>query len=192
MHGQPIRRQDDFGSLLDDPETLTLERRTATFKHCDFVKVTVKFKDGSEQVDFHGSVMEKAEVQQRSPTQQHPLNIMLLMFDGTSSAHFQRMLPKTYAFLKEDLKSHIFKAYSVVGESTTPAMTALLTGHYIKENLDTYGESRRGKPGAKSVDDWPFIFKGMKEHGFATMYSEDQPYLGELEQTSYFNWTICR
>lgn len=178
--GQPVRRASEFNSTLDDPETLTLDKRKATFKDTDFVRVEVHFKDSSRrQVDYHASVMEKTEVNQRKSTGKYPLNIMMLIFDGTSSAQFQRMLPKSYNFLKTDLNAHIFKAYSVVGENTNPAMTALLTGRTVEGIRDEYGESRRGMPGAKTVDDWPFIFKEMKGRGFATMFSEDQPIYGE-------------
>ena len=139
----------------------------------------MRFKNGSSQVEYHASVMEKDDVHKRPPTKKYPLDIMMLMFDGTSSAHFQRMLRKTFQLLSADLKGHVFKAYSIVGENTNPAMTALLTGRTVQENIEEYGDTRRHSSDAKTVDDWPFIFKDFKRRGFATMLSEDQPYLGE-------------
>lgn len=105
---------------------------------------------------------------------------MILVFDGTSGAHFQRMLPETYAFLKDKLDSTIFQGYSIVGESTTPSMSALLTGYSVQDNCRKFTEGRRGIKGAGEVDEWPFIFHELKRLGFATMWSEDQPILGKL------------
>ena len=108
------------------------------------------------------------------------MSIMILVFDGTSAAHFQRMLPKTYAILKDEMNSNFFRGYSIVGESTTPAMTALLTGNSVVKNCLKFKEGRRGKKGAGEVDEWPFIFIELKRLGFATMWSEDQMGIGKI------------
>lgn len=106
---------------------------------------------------------------------------MILALDGTSAAHFQRMLPKTYALLNNELDSNIFQGYSIVsGDNTTPALTALLTGNTIEENCQWFKEGRRGHKNASVIDEWPFIFKELKSLGFATMWSEDQPGIGKF------------
>ena len=140
--------------------------------------MTVRFKDGSEQTDFHASISEIPDVTQRKETHDAPLNIMVLGLDRTSSAHFQRMTPKTYAFLKDQLDSIIFKSYSIVGENTAPALSAFLTGKSLKENC-AFKEARKGFKNAGRVDDWPFIFSDLKTLGIPTMWSEDQPPLGK-------------
>ena len=38
-----------------------------------------------------------------------------------------------YEFLKNDLKSFLFNGYSIVGDETTPALLALLTGRKEEE-----------------------------------------------------------
>ena len=103
---------------------------------------------------------------------------MILALDRTSVAHFQRMLPKTYAFLKDELDSVMFKSYSIVGPNTTPAMSAFLTGKSLSENCE-FKEARKGVKNSSFVDDWPFIFKDLKRLGIATMWSEDQPNIGK-------------
>ena len=144
----------------------------------DFLKVTVRFKNGKIQSDFHAAISEIDDVAKEKETHIAPLNIMILTFDGTSTAHFKRLLPKTYAYLRDGLDSIFFKGYSIVGESTTPAMTAFLTGKSVSENCE-FKEARRGHKNSSYVDKWPFIFKELKRLGIATMWSEDQPGIGE-------------
>lgn len=144
-------------------------------------------KDGSEQKYFHASVSEILDVAQRKETHSSPLNIMILALDRTSAAHFQRMLPKTYAFLKDGLNSIMFKSYSIVGENTTPAMSAFLTGRSLSENCQ-FKEARKGVKNSTFVDEWPFIFKDLKRLGFATMWSEDQPEIGKYIDLELLNY----
>ena len=81
------------------------------------------------------------------------------------------------------MHSNIFQGYVIVGESTTPAMSALLTGNSASENCQRFKEGRTGEKGAGEIDEWPFIFKKLKQLGFATMWSEDQPDLGKVKAT---------
>lgn len=162
---------------LGEKKFLNLTNRQANLDS-DFLKVTVRLKDGSEETYFHASILEITEVARRSETHSSPFNIMILALDRTSAAHFQRMLPKTYAFLKEELDSIMFKSYSIVGPNTTPAMSAFLTGKSWSENCK-FKEARRGIRNSTFVDEWPFIFKDLKRLGIATMWSEDQPNTGK-------------
>jgi len=41
-------------------------------------------------------------------------------------------------------------------------------------------EARRSKPNAKVIDDWRWIFRDYREHGYVTMYSEDSPPLASF------------
>ena len=98
--------------------------------------------------------------------------------DQTSRATFQRLLPKSYKFLQDELQAFIFKGFSLVGEATTPQLTALLTGRTVEENCEIH-EARTGFAGARTVDEWPFIFKTLKKHGYVTLFSEDAPPMGK-------------
>ena len=50
----------------------------------------------------------------------------------------------------------------------------MLTGIPFFEIL----ESRKSFPGPATVDTWPFIFPDFKKHGYATLFSEDDPTFG--------------
>ena len=98
--------------------------------------------------------------------------------DGNSEANVQRLLPDAYNFLKDELNGFMFKGFSVVGEATTPQLTAMLTGKTLQENCKIH-EGRKGYENSGTLDNWPFIFKTLAEHGYATMFSEDGPAIGE-------------
>ncbi|PFX31984.1 hypothetical protein AWC38_SpisGene3159 [Stylophora pistillata] len=176
VFAEPLIRVSDFNVSLGEKRFLDLAKREVDV-NSDFLKVTVRFKDGSQQTDFHASISEIPDVAQRKETHNAPLNIMVLGLDRTSSAHFQRMVPKTYVYLKEQLDSVIFKSYSIVGENTAPALSAFLTGKSLAENC-AFKEARKGFKNAGVVDEWPFIFKDLKTLGIPTMWSEDQPSIG--------------
>lgn len=172
----PIVRVSDQYSAYGEKTFLSLNNRSAIMVD-DFLRVTIRFRDGSEQTDFHASISEIPEVSEQKETRSSPLNIMILAFDGTSAAHFERMLPKTYTYLKDNLESIMVKGYSVVGESTTPQLTALLTGRSLEENCD-FSEARKEYASSTFVDVWPFIYKDLKRLGIVTMWSEDDYHIG--------------
>ena len=57
-----------------------------------------------------------------------PLNVAVVVFDSTSLAHFRRVFPRVEAYMKSELNSVFFEGHSIVGDGTTPALTAMLTG----------------------------------------------------------------
>ena len=146
--------------------------------HHDFIRVTAEFTNGMTQTDYHACVFPKTEVINR-PTKNTgiPLDIVIMAFDGTSTGSFQRLLPKTFKYLNEGLKAFIFEGFSLLGEGTTPQLTGLLTGKTLEENCKIH-EGRRGYADSGSIDEWPFIFKALEDHGYATMLSEDSPPIG--------------
>ena len=150
----------------------------------DFWKVQTHFKDGLAHEHIHACVIEKPEVLNRKQDiknpESAPLDIMMIMFDGTSRAHFERMLPESWRYIQEEAGFSVFKGHSIVGVSTTPNVVAMLTGNTDEELCLNVQEARRGKSNSSTVDSWPFIWKDLKKRGFATMLSEDQPQYGEL------------
>ena len=60
---------------------------------------------------------------------------------------------------------------TIVGDGTTAQLCALLTGIAEKHQP----EARRSESNSDTVDKWRWIFKDFKEHGYATLFSEDFP-----------------
>ncbi|XP_046839616.1 uncharacterized protein LOC124433853 isoform X2 [Xenia sp. Carnegie-2017] len=144
----------------------------------DMVYVEIHKTDNKIQKEFHMEVNSRDEILNRVPQKKPgiPLNIMMVGLDSTSHAHFQRKLDPIYKYLKNDLKSQIFNAQSIVGDGTTAALIAMLVGQHI----DELPEGRRGKFSAKCLDRWPWIFKDMSAHGYATFYNEDEVFWGAI------------
>ncbi|EDO32059.1 predicted protein [Nematostella vectensis] len=185
---QTIRRPTsfnaDFYSDLVDQGILNQQHHNVSLTD-DFLKLVTTFNDGRQQSDLVASVVERPDVLKRIQSKEAPLDIMILAFDSMSAAHFERVMPLTYAFLRDELRAFLFRGFSIVGQATTPALTAMLTGRTVEENCEKQ-EGRRGEPGSTSIDGWPFIFKELKEKGFSTMLSEDDPLLALVRKLRRF------
>ena len=61
---------------------------------------------------------------------QHPMKLNVLMFALDSMSHlcYQRKLPKTYKYLKDELGAAVLENYNIVGDATTAAIIPMLTG----------------------------------------------------------------
>jgi len=57
------------------------------------------------------------------------MNVLMLVLDSMSHMSYQRLLPKTYAYLKDNLKAAILDGYNIVGDGTLSAFTPILTGN---------------------------------------------------------------
>ncbi|XP_023932391.1 uncharacterized protein LOC106165597 [Lingula anatina] len=102
------------------------------------------------------------------------LSVLMIGYDGVSRLTWMRHLPKTYQYFTKNLKGTVLEGYNIVGDGTTQAFLPILTG-LTEEELP---ESRRGRPGAVSVDGFPFVWKDFKRHGYITQWVEDEPTIG--------------
>ncbi|XP_020914580.1 uncharacterized protein LOC110252137 isoform X2 [Exaiptasia diaphana] len=162
------RENQDFGYGVGKTGTLTRTQNTAVLNE-DSVRV-IYYENSQKQVDFHMSISpSQVAVSRQGEKPNIPLDIMVLGFDSTSLSHFQRKLPKVKKILQEDLEAWVYNGYSIVGDGTTPAFLAMLAGKDEKE----LSEARKSKNG-DYIDKWPFIFKKLHQHGYATFFSEDQ------------------
>ena len=168
----------DSGFTLGESKPLKY-KGNPVYVGTDYIQVNAEFTNGMIQTDFHAQVRPKLNVLNRRARYKAgiPLNIVILALDQTSHATFQRLLPESYKFLRDDLQAFIFDGFSLVGEATTPQITALLTGRTVEDNCEKH-EARTGFEGAGTVDKWPFIFKTLKKYGYVTMFSEDAPPIG--------------
>jgi len=139
----------------------------------DFVKVTIK-RDGKTNTEYHAIIVPKGNViEQANAAQEGGLkyNVAMLMVDSQSASNVKRRLRKAYEYLQKDENTFIFEGHSIVGDGTTAQLSAILAGAFEWD----FPESRRGFPGGKHIDDWPFVFKNFKRWGYVTMFSEDEP-----------------
>ncbi len=99
----------------------------------EFLQIETVVPSGEKIIEYHAEALPKTEVLQRKRSGRGlNMNVLLVGFDSTSSSQMQRALPKVYKFLKDDLNSYIFNGYSIVGDGTTPQLTAMLTGLYVR------------------------------------------------------------
>ena len=145
----------------------------------DCIKLMTLFENNSLHVEFHlhaATIPDKDLPKTKMNNIQNKLNpdVAILLFDSQSAANFKRLLPKTSDFLHSDERSFVFKGNTIVGDGTTPQVTAMLTGHKITD----LPEGRRSMPNTYFIDRWPFIFKELHDHGYITLMAEDDPVLG--------------
>uniref|UniRef100_A0A1B6DNU0 Sulfatase N-terminal domain-containing protein n=2 Tax=Clastoptera arizonana TaxID=38151 RepID=A0A1B6DNU0_9HEMI len=109
------------------------------------------------------------------PTNALGLNVLIFGFDSLSHNTFIRKLPKSYAYLKEELNVIALEGYNIVGDGTPQALIPILTGKTELEMPDT-----RKRMGAKAthVNVYPFIWNQFKNNGYVTAFMEDTPSVG--------------
>lgn len=56
------------------------------------------------------------------------LNVLVIGLDSLSHLSFQRILPKTYSYIRDELDFTILNGYNIVGDGTTANLIPLLTG----------------------------------------------------------------
>ena len=131
MTYQPILRpaHKDWGFVLGKAISLQAEERK--FKlDSEFIRVQLTTSEGTEHVEYHAQAVPRSPEQARSKAGL-PLSVVMIGFDSLSAIHFQRALPEVYRFMTDELDSVFLKGYSIVGDGTTPALAAFMTGQYI-------------------------------------------------------------
>lgn len=163
---RPIRRDGDFKYSLGPSVSVGTNKITD-----EMIEVDFKLTDGRVVKDFLLQVIPHKHLLEREATKKTgiPLNILTLGIDSLSYGNTRRKLPKLYEFLKNDLGAYFFNGHAIVGDGTTPQLTAMLTGLHVEEQY----EARTGQPGAKPLDGWTWVFKELKERGYLTGLTED-------------------
>lgn len=106
----------------------------------------------------------------------HKLNILIFGFDSVSHVEFIKRLPKLYSLIVHDLDGIILDNYNIVGDGTTAALLAMLSGKYETE----LPETRRGRS-KNFVDVYPWIWNKLKQEKYATLYAEDESEIGTFQ-----------
>ena len=148
----------------------------------DFFILKYKLKSGKEVTNYLARAVPqrnaigesykiRQELMRQGKNEGLGLNVVMLGFDSVSAANFRRKMPKSINFLKNSLETYFISGQTVIGDATTPALTAMLTGLYETEPP----EGRKGYGNSAYIDKWPWIMKQYKEHGYVTMMTEDDP-----------------
>ena len=128
MAYQPIYRpkQNDWGFELGNEISLRAQERRFELQS-EFIRVQLRTSEGAKQVEYHAQIIPKAPELANNKAGL-PLSVVIIGFDSLSAVHFQRALPEVYKFMTDELNTVFLKGYSIVGDGTTPALTALMTG----------------------------------------------------------------
>ena len=129
MTYQPIFRPKykDWGVELGNETILQAHERQFNLDS-EFIRVQLTTAKGTKHVEYHAQILPRSPQQKYSKVNGLPLSVIIIGFDSLSAAHFQRALPDAYKFMTEEMNSVFLKGYSVVGDGTTPALAALMTG----------------------------------------------------------------
>ena len=123
------------------------------------------------------SIRYDENVRQRlATTKKNPdnFNILILGLDSVSRMQFERMLPKTFAYITKELDGIILKGYNILGDGTPAQIIPILTGMQERELPSTLHRDKNGS----FVDVYPFIWNQYRERGYVTGYAEDGPSMG--------------
>lgn len=145
----------------------------------DFVKVSYKLKNGARKVEMFAQIAERRDLHERRlhKISKGSLSVVLMGFDSTASANFKRRLPRSFKYLVEKLQAFVFNGYTIVGDGTTPALTAILTGNYV---------GARVARNRTTLNSWPWIMNNYKRKGYVTLYAEDDPLTASFNKMSGF------
>ncbi|KAK3095871.1 hypothetical protein FSP39_020161 [Pinctada imbricata] len=148
----------------------------------DFFKISCKAQDGERYFNVHATVSAadnsslhfdtKSKVNTSSAT--IPLNVFMFGYDSVSRNTWKRKLPNSHEYFTNVLGGVVLEGYNIVGDGTPQALLPILTGKTEAE----LPESRRGKPDARPVDQYPWIWKNFQEAGYITQWAEDMAHIG--------------
>ncbi|XP_067124514.1 uncharacterized protein [Centruroides vittatus] len=140
------------------PEGITLSS--------DFVLVTCSNFYG---VDIYSAIHTHVRNIDTKRSSNHSFNVLIFGLDSMSRLSFIRLLPNTYQYLKDNMKSFIFRGMNKVGDNTFPNLIAMLTGK------EAYGNEL---PSESKFDEWPCIWNNYSQNNYLTLFIEDFPKFG--------------
>ena len=129
---KPITRQyhSDWDFNLGEEKALQPDQQPFTINE-DFIKVHITSDEG-DSIEYHAQVVPNPEVLSPNPSPVGlPLSVVIIGFDSVSFAQFQRAFPTAYRYMKDELQTVFLRGNTILGDGTTPALTALLTGNQV-------------------------------------------------------------
>jgi len=82
----------------------------------------------SQEIDAFVLTVQHKEINDlQAPSKSHP-NVYIITLDETSANHFQRKLPKSWAYLSKEMKAVNYPLYSALREGSAENIQNILTG----------------------------------------------------------------
>ncbi|KAK6979641.1 hypothetical protein BgiMline_020627 [Biomphalaria glabrata] len=173
----PVLKESDFKVVEGEP--LKNFKNGTRITH-DFFRVACTADDGAKYHNWHAGIRHDEDIlEQKASVKVKGLDVDVIMIglDSTSRLAWQRHLPLTRDYFVNVLNGIEMEGYNILGDGTPAAIMPILIGKREEE----LHEARRGYPGAKSVDDFPWIWKEFKQAGYVTAWGEDDAHLGTFQ-----------
>ncbi|XP_054271598.1 uncharacterized protein LOC128993578 [Macrosteles quadrilineatus] len=169
-----ITRTDDFYTRTGITTTTHTE---FNLESSDVVRVRCISESGKKWNSILAGIRNDQDVMDRSGWQSLApdalgLNVLMFGFDSLSRNTFIRKLPRSYAYLHDQLGATVLEGYNIVGDGTPQALIPILTG---KTELELPDTRKRMGDKASFVNVYPFIWNDFAESGYVTAYMEDTP-----------------
>ena len=129
---KPITRppHSDWEFVLGEEIALQPDQQPFNINN-DFIEVHITSDEG-DSIEYHAQVVATPKVPTPGPTPAGlPLSVVVIGFDSVSFAQFQRAFPTAYRYMKDELQTVFLRGNTIVGDGTTPALTAMLTGNLV-------------------------------------------------------------
>ena len=168
---RPNLRNDDLFNI----STVGVRFVNSAFVSFDFImvqcfnfteQIVYKYYHALIQPKYHFPNENKVQVKMsRKP------NILMVGIDSVSRLNFLRFMPETRRVVLHKLKAFDLKGFNKVADNTLVNILPILTGSFIHE-LNV----KRGKQSGKLIfDDVPFMWKELRNMGYASLLAEDCP-----------------
>ena len=124
MHDNILIRVTDRKS-----DSLVEEKRRVPLKNLDEVPANFFLADCKKPASLRSTfysgfagIPPLKETEKEQINQSNSLNVIIIGLDSLSRVAFERFLPRTLKYLKEELHATIFDRYSILGDGTPPGI----------------------------------------------------------------------
>ncbi|XP_055896202.1 uncharacterized protein LOC106060355 isoform X1 [Biomphalaria glabrata] len=173
----PVLKESDFKVVEGEP---LKDFKNGTRITHDFFRVACTADDGAKYHNWHAGIRHDKDILKRKASREVKgldVDVIMIGLDSVSRLAWQRHLPLTWDYFVNVLNGIEMEGYNILGDGTPAAIMPILIGKREEE----LHEARRGYPGAKSVDDFPWIWKEFKQAGYVTAWGEDDAHLGTFQ-----------
>ena len=140
----------------------------------EFLRVVCYDKHGGTiSTDFHARIIPKKApfVRKKNTKSSTKLNVLLVGMDSVSRLNYVRQMPKTRAYLNEQMQAKELLGFNKLADNTFVNLVPMFAGKFLHQ-LE-YDETQIGMP----FDNAPYMWSNFSSEGYRTLYAEDAPYI---------------